>query len=222
MNDKGCLSNGRCLPAILLIVAVCLLSACSSPSPAVGPAAPQAAPTQVAPEATSTVPAQPSAVPASVTGAATGQATFTDPFAYCAAVGTIDAPDARFVGPKVPVAIVTGLAKALNLPPGTPAPPITQNSFWRCMDGKVYACTVGANLPCQEKADTSQTPTQGMKDFCQANPTSDFIPAYITGHATIYEWRCTNGAPDIVKQVAHTDARGFLANIWYEIKPNDP
>jgi hypothetical protein len=30
------------------------------------------------------------------------QARFSDPFAYCAAVGTIDAPDARYTGPKVP------------------------------------------------------------------------------------------------------------------------
>jgi hypothetical protein len=29
-------------------------------------------------------------------------ATFTDPFAYCAALGTIDAPDSRYTGPKVP------------------------------------------------------------------------------------------------------------------------
>jgi hypothetical protein len=30
------------------------------------------------------------------------QARFSDPFAYCAAVGTIDAPDARYTGPRVP------------------------------------------------------------------------------------------------------------------------
>ncbi len=29
------------------------------------------------------------------------QATYSDPFAYCAAVGTIDAPDARYTGPKI-------------------------------------------------------------------------------------------------------------------------
>jgi ABC-type phosphate transport system substrate-binding protein len=27
---------------------------------------------------------------------------YADPFAYCAAVGTIDAPDASFTGPAVP------------------------------------------------------------------------------------------------------------------------
>jgi hypothetical protein len=35
-------------------------------------------------------------------------ATFTDPFAYCAAVGTVDAPDSRYTGPKVPEAVAQG------------------------------------------------------------------------------------------------------------------
>ena len=32
----------------------------------------------------------------------TGQATFTDPYAYCTAVGNMDTPDARYTGPKTP------------------------------------------------------------------------------------------------------------------------
>ena len=142
--------------------------------------------------------------------------TFTDPFAYCAAVGTLDAPDARYAGPKMPAAIVNGLQKALNLT-GTPAPPITQNSFWRCMEGKVYACTVGANLPCLDKANLSKTPSPGMLEYCRANPTADFIPAYVTGHNAVYEWQCKAGVPEAGKQVAQVDAQGFIAGIWYQI-----
>ena len=149
---------------------------------------------------------------------ATSAATYTDPFAYCAAVGTIDAPDARYTGPRLPSDVVNGLQKALGLT-GTPPPPVAQGTVWRCMDGQVYACTVGANLPCEEKANTDLTPTQEMKDFCQANPQSDVIPAVVTGPATVYEWRCTDGTPKTVKQVAQPDARGFLANIWYKIAP---
>jgi hypothetical protein len=170
---------------------------------------------------TPTAPGAATITPAPPPGATSGQTSFTDPFAYCSAVGTIDTPDARYAGPKVPDAVVKGLQKVLNLP-GTPAPPLTQGSFWRCMDGKVFACTVGANLPCTEKANTDQVPTSAMNDFCQSNPTADVVPAAVTGHTTIYEWRCANGTPTIVKQVATVDARGFLANIWYEISPNDP
>ncbi len=143
-------------------------------------------------------------------------ATYTDPFAYCAAVGTIDQPDARYAGPAFPESLALGLQVAMNTP-DMPLDMLESNSFWRCMDGKVYACTVGANLPCQEKADMSETPTQAMSDFCAQSPDSDYIPAAVTGRATVYEWRCTNGQPEVVKQVFQPDAQGFLADFWYQI-----
>jgi hypothetical protein len=101
--------------------------------------------------------------------------TFADPFAYCAAVGTIDAPDARYTGARMPESIARGLKQALGAPAGAPLTPFLEHSFWRCMDGQVYACTVGANIPCQEKADTSGTPTAAMADFCRSRPGQDVI-----------------------------------------------
>jgi len=129
--------------------------------------------------------------------------------------------DARYTGAETPEAVVNGLRKVLETPDDVPMEPFVAGTFWRCMDGKVWACFVGANLPCTEKADTSRTPTPDMADFCAANPTSDFIPAYVTGRATVYEWRCTAGAPEIVKQLVEPDAQGFQSNIWYEISPGD-
>jgi hypothetical protein len=147
-------------------------------------------------------------------------ATFSDPFAYCAALGTIDAPDSRYTGPKVPEAVARGLKKAFGGPADAPLEPFLHNTFWRCMDGQVYACTVGANLPCQERADVTRRPTQGMTTFCQNNPDAEVIPAFVTGHATVYEWQCTGGVPEVVRQAAQPDAQGFLSNIWYAISPN--
>jgi hypothetical protein len=146
-------------------------------------------------------------------------AVFTDPFAYCAAVGTIDAPDASYSGPKVPEAVAQGLRKAFGLSAAAPLEPFLHNTFWRCMDGVVYACTVGANLPCQERADTSRKPTESMTNFCQDNPQATVIPAVVTGRATVYEWTCANGSPEAVRQFAQPDARGFLSNIWHAISP---
>lgn len=140
-----------------------------------------------------------------------------DPFAYCATVGAVDSPDARWTGPKTPDVVVRGLMKAMGLPADAQEGPIAQSTFWRCMNSKVYACTVGANIPCQEKADTGKTPSTAMNDYCQANPAGDFIPAYVTGRATIYEWKCANGAPVISQQLTGPDERGFLAKYWYEI-----
>ena len=145
------------------------------------------------------------------------QSSAADPFVYCATVGNLDAPDARWTGAKVPDAVLTGITKALNLAPDMPKDLLAQSTFWRCMNNKVYACTVGANIPCQEKADTNKTPSAAMNDFCKASPASDFIPAYVTGRATVYDWKCTNGTATVNKQLTQPDARGFLAVFWYEI-----
>jgi len=81
----------------------------------------------------------------------------------------------------------------------------------------VYACNVGANIPCASKADTNKTPTAGEVDYCKQNPASDFIPAVVTGHATVYEWACKNGAPEITKQALQVDAQGYPAAFWYKL-----
>ena len=87
------------------------------------------------------------------------------------------------------------------------------------MSGKVYACNVGANLPCTEHADLRQTPNTGMLNYCRDNPNTDVIPAVAAGRATIYLWRCTLGTPAVVRQITRADERGFIASIWYEITP---
>jgi hypothetical protein len=147
-------------------------------------------------------------------GVALSEGQFDDPFAYCAAVGTIDAPDARYTGPALPENVARGLKAALDLPAEAPLAPLLGNSIRRCMDRKVYACTIGANLPCAEKADTRTDPSAAVREFCRQNHGAEVIPIVVTGRATVFEWRCANERPTIVRQVAQPDAAGYLANIW--------
>jgi hypothetical protein len=144
---------------------------------------------------------------------------YKDPFAYCVAVGDIDAPDSRYVGDKTPDVIVDGLRKTLNTPASAPTEIFKRATFWRCMKSQVYACFVGANLPCDAKANTEMKPTQAETDYCKKNPRAD-IPAAVTGHETIYSWKCVSGKPTIAKQVFHVDARGYIYEIWYAINPS--
>ena len=147
--------------------------------------------------------------------------TFTDPFSYCAAVGTIDAPDVRYTGVQIPDKIINGFKKAAGLEASTePIDMFKKTTIWRCMDNKVYACNFGANLPCNSKANTDKTPTQAMEDYCAANTGSDFIPASVTGHTTIYSWRCAKSTPELLDQIEKVDAAGYWAQIWYKIEPN--
>lgn len=143
---------------------------------------------------------------------------YTDPFAYCAAVETVDAPDARWAGAPIPAAVSEGLVR-LGLVTREAPEAIRDNAVWRCMGGKLLVCSFGANIPCTEKADTAREPSEGMTAWCRENPGADFIPAYATGHATVYEWACRDGAPVIEREIVEPDARGFLSNVWYPLAP---
>jgi hypothetical protein len=144
------------------------------------------------------------------------QPLYDDPFAYCAVVETIDTPDEQYNGPRMPDSIVEGMIEQGILSADAP-PEFQQNAVWRCMNSSVWVCHFGANLPCLEKADASQVPTPEMEDFCGKNPTADTIPAAVTGRATVYEWKCNAGKPDVVRQVFQVDPQGYLADFWYEL-----
>jgi len=146
--------------------------------------------------------------------------TFPDPFAYCAAVGQIDAPDARYNGPKMDETLFNDYLRAAKLDPNMQDPDqFKQMTVWRCMENKVYACNFGANIPCDSKANTDKTPTQTMMDFCKANPDVDFIPMAVTGHNVIYSWRCKGGAVEIGDQMDTVDAAGYQSSFWVALQP---
>lgn len=91
------------------------------------------------------------------------------------------------------------------------APP-PGSAFYRCAKGHLLVCAIGANEPCG-RADVNRVMASAAK-FCRNNPGSRFIPMVVTGHDTIYAWRCvgriaTPGAP-----VAKVDKQGFFISTW--------
>jgi hypothetical protein len=93
---------------------------------------------------------------------------------------------------------------------------VMNTSVFRCAEGHVLVCTVGANLPCG-KADTSRAPNPAIERWCRDNQDASVVPAAATGHDTIYEWRCSAGRPQIVRQTLHVDPRGFVAEFWKKL-----
>lgn len=173
------------------------------------------APQAVATNSVSTTPSSfPTPIPPSE------ELTYNDPFAYCASVGTIDTPDDRYAGPEISDEVINGFLVAAGLENSTePMDMLRQTTIWRCMNGKVYACNFGASLPCDSKANQDTLPSSEMIAFCQTNPDSEMIPMSVTGHETVYSWRCTAGAPEVLEQIGEIDDAGYLANIWYPIEP---
>jgi hypothetical protein len=110
--------------------------------------------------------------------------------------------------------ITTDLVPTINALFHTTTPPqmAVDTTVFRCAGGRVMVCATGANLPCG-KADTSRS-NIGATAWCRDHPDAAFIPAYASGHATIFDWRCQNGVAAIVRQRYKVDPRGFVAAYW--------
>lgn len=132
------------------------------------------------------------------------------PGEICAQVGTDDTlrPIPASLVPDVNVLFHTAM------PPDV----AVRMTVFRCDGGHVLLCGMGANLPCG-KADTS-TINIGGEQWCREHPNDGFIPAYATGHATIFEWHCLGRQPAVVREVLHVDPRGFIAEFWRELPPD--
>ncbi len=134
--------------------------------------------------------------PAPAAPAAVADASWNDPFAYCTAVGTIDAPDGRYVGPPVPVAISAGVR--------APAAASADRVKWRCFEGRVMGCK-SYQWPVCDKVPT----TAELVAYCAQNPN---VPRLLAPAGT---WSCENGQPRLPAGISWArDARGFEAAGW--------
>jgi hypothetical protein len=118
---------------------------------------------------------------------------------------------------KYDPSLEAGLARAYaRLFPGARMPPpiaqLKDGANIRCMNGRLFACFTGANLPCGKMNAARHNP--GADEYCRANADADSVPAFATGHDTIYSYRCTGGRPMIVGSTFVLDARGFAAKLW--------
>jgi hypothetical protein len=84
--------------------------------------------------------------------------------------------------------------------------------FYRCAEGKLLVCYVGANLPCG-KANVSRRLASADK-YCRENPNEASIPMYATGHDTIYSWRCDGKTARPGPPVQRVDAQGYFIDYW--------
>jgi hypothetical protein len=141
---------------------------------------------------------------------------FESPFAFCARVGTDDRSGGSHgaAGGAALEALEPYLLQALGLPRDASLAP--NEIFWRCMDGKVYVCARGANIPCDSKADRAKL-NRGAANYCRENPSAAEVPAYATGHRTVYSWKCVEGHAERGRTVSATDRRGFRTDSWHVV-----
>jgi hypothetical protein len=128
-----------------------------------------------------------------------------NPRAYCARVGTDDQVRAA------PAALAGDIRRLFHVD-GRFA---VRSSYYRCADGAVLVCWVGANLPCGKANTAKELPA--ATQWCATHRNSDFIPMVVTGHDTLYSWRCAGGKAEAGAPVGPLDARGFFAEYWKKV-----
>ena len=131
------------------------------------------------------------------------------PAAVCRAVGTDDRLR------SIPDSLVPAAMRLFHLD-AMPADQVRRSTYFRCAQGRALVCTVGANLPCGKANTRRHLPAADA--WCADHPASDFIPMYVTGHDTIYEWRCRDGRAAIVRTRFQIDRRGFIRRFWKAVE----
>lgn len=133
----------------------------------------------------------------------------TAPADYCRQIGTDDALRAA-----VPPSLIPAVVQLFQLD-AMPAADVSRSTYFRCADHHVLVCTVGANLVCG-KADARRD-LPGIKAWCAEHAGAQGVPAYVTGHATIYLWRCEGSRPVASQSALSVDQRGFISQNWKRV-----
>jgi hypothetical protein len=94
---------------------------------------------------------------------------------------------------------------------------IRRSTYFRCFERHVLICNLGANLPCGKGNASRRLPAADT--WCAGHADSDFIPMYVTGHDTIYQWRCAGKAAAVTGTPLALDRRGFIARFWKRVVP---
>jgi hypothetical protein len=137
-------------------------------------------------------------------GCAAARAQSEAPAPYCKRVGTDDTLRA------VPATLAPAVRRLFSLQ--MPDEMIIQTSQFRCMAGDVMVCTAGANLPCGKAKTSRSLPAAGQ--YCREHPDSEVVPMVVTGHDTIYHWRCVGASAVAGEAVEPLDPRGFFVRFW--------
>ena len=145
-------------------------------------------------------------------GFAPPPAAAASPAALCRKLGTSDRLR------PIPDSLVPAARRLFDLHEA-PAAWIRHATLFRCYDHHVLVCNLGANLPCG-KADTRRH-LPAADAWCAGHPGSDFIPFVVTGHGSIYRWHCSGTRAAASGPPRAVDARGFIANLWKQIDPDD-
>ena len=145
--------------------------------------------------------------------AATSRAHAASPATLCDHLGTSDRLRA------LPAALVPAATRIFRLG-AMPAAQVERSTVFRCVDHRVLLCNEGANLSCGKANTRRDLPAASA--WCARHPGSSLIPMYLTGHDTIFHWRCVGAQAATGAARLRIDARGFIASHWRQMEKTAP
>lgn len=86
---------------------------------------------------------------------------------------------------------------------------------YRCMNGRIMVCFVGANLPCVKM--NADRHNAGAEAYCRSARDGDHVSAAATGHDAVFSFQCRNGKAEVVGEPWKLDKRGFAKKLWAEL-----
>lgn len=86
-------------------------------------------------------------------------------------------------------------------------------TVYRCMDDFVYVCAIGNGFSCDRP---STRRYNFVARYCSENPSWSDVPMSVSGHNTIYGWKCAGGKT-VIHYAEKIDARGYRADMWIAV-----
>lgn len=142
---------------------------------------------------------------------------YTDPILFCRVAKNADShgegsvSDKRYAGPENPQAAVDAIHAVV--------PKVSADSVvWRCMDGNMYACYLGASGRACTQFSHSLKPTRVLRGYCAQYPGTPIPEA---ANDTAADWTCNGITPvrDRRFPPMALDKRGYIQNAWRRVSP---
>lgn len=89
------------------------------------------------------------------------------------------------------------------------------STVWRCANGHVYVCNLGATgAGCLKTGGIDARRRQAFDQFCRQNPNTLISNAITTGLSS--EWQCNGSAP-VMTSSQGVDKSGYLQGAWHRV-----
>ncbi len=101
---------------------------------------------------------------------------------------------------------------------GTTNPEVTAagGNTWRCMDGKVMVCNLGASgAACEATSRFDARRRRAFVQFCMENPDSNYI-AEAVSRGLASTWRC-DGTKPVQMTTTPVDKLGYYKGSWHPL-----